>query len=207
MVRRATRLVALLAALGCNHSIGAKEHRMSSDSDEQAWHAAETTARTHYKNKGWEVTSIDRIATLPFLLRVGFSDGLLDTLVFDGKVVPEKTGTSGLTSYLRASDFVRRRTATADGVLRLLYYFGAFPTETAQRSLYDLKDKPELLPKLTFADGRAELVLSYVASPASPPGFGGSRADAGQLSVEQWVLTIPADYTLAWNKRLIHLPR
>jgi hypothetical protein len=210
MVSGAARIVALLVALGgCGHATPRKERerRMDAASDEQAWHAAEATARAHYRRKGWDVTDVSRVESLPFLLRVGFSDGILDTLVFDGKVVAEKTGLSGLGAYLRASKFLERRVADAEAFVRLLYYFDAFPKTTAQGGLYDLPEKPALLPKLSWRDDGAELVVHYVTSPASPPGFGGSRANADVMTVEQWTLKIPRDYALAWTRRMIDVPR
>jgi hypothetical protein len=206
-VARALAVVVVLSA--CGHAGPQKEkgRRMDAAVNEQAWHAAEATAREHYRAKGWEVTEIERVPAVPFLLHVGFADGVLDTLVFDGKVVDEKTGVDGLARYLRASGFLQARAADVDAFLRLLYYFHAFPDTAATGGLYDLKDKPALLPKLHWHDGGADVVVYYVASSASPPGFGGSRANAGVLTVEEWTLKIPRDYALAWSRRMIEVPR
>lgn len=180
---------------------------MDAATNEQAWHAAEATARAHYKAKGWEATDVTRIASLPFFFEVGFSDGLLDTLVLDGKVVDEKTGLPGLTAYLRASKFLERHAADAPAFLRLVQYFQAQPSAAPKGGIYDLKDKPELLPKLSWHDGVAEFVVSYVVSPASPAGLGGTRADASKMTVEQWTLKVPRDYALAWSKRVVEVAR
>ncbi|HEX6835083.1 MAG TPA: hypothetical protein VF334_00845, partial [Polyangia bacterium] len=138
------RVLAVLVALcACSHAAPHKETERRMDAaDDRAWRAAEAVARAHYEARGWKVTDLHRVESLPYLLRVGFSDGIVDTLVLDGRIVDEGTGLPGLAGYLRASKLLDRRAADAPAFVRLLYYFKAFPATNASGGLYDLKEKP-----------------------------------------------------------------
>lgn len=211
MVKPRLRGVVLwgVVAIGCHaprtdvKRQNASQKMETSGNDKQAWSAAEQLARRELESKGHKIESIDRVPSLPFFFVLGIDDGRGHCLVSEGKVVEAK-GVAALGAYLRASGFLRRHSADADNFLELLHHLDAYPPDMATRSMYFDPSHPELNPRLDWAGDGARFVLHYPVSSYGGPS--GSRQRADMMDLEEWTLSIPADYHVAWKSRIISVP-
>jgi hypothetical protein len=168
--------------------------------DEKHWQEAESLARAYIERSGEKVESVERVRALPYFVNVGFVGyGGAYVLVFGGKVLDQE-GVHPLGDYLRASNFLTRRDVDTKLFHYLVGYFHADPPASRNAGYYSDSSRPELCPRLIWdGDGGARFVLDYVVT-ASPP-FGGSRADADEIDVEEWTLHIPQSYEVAWQSK------
>jgi hypothetical protein len=175
-------------------------------SDEQAWHAAEQVARRYLEGKGHKIDSVDAMSPhLPYFFVVGLDGERAYCLVSDGKVVESK-GLATLGHYLKASGFLQRRDADADSFIELIHHLESYPPDMASRGLYFDPAHPELGPRLEWVGGGARFVLHYSTPPNVAEPHSGGRIQTGRVEIEEWTLSIPADYRLAWKQKIISVP-
>ena len=173
----------------------------SAENEEARWKQAEHLARKYREAMGDKIASVERLKPLPYFVRIGFETeyGSVYVLVWDGKVI-DQTGTPVLIEYLRASRFLTRRDVDTELFHDLMSTLRADPPAGRNVGYYsDTSTRPEWCPHLIWdADGGARFVLHYVVG--STPPFGGSRANADEIEVEEWTLRIPPSYDIVWTK-------